>query len=311
MKNAWIFWAVGEGVIRTGSRTLQKLLGLVSRTLPGAVISILVVGLVQCFGGWVYARAYDRPLYLSRRQLGASIVFGLIATAMSVLGVWIFTFPGSDQGVVTFLFTLSIVPGALVDRAFFKHRLTGRQWLAVIVFVASGYAMLNFPNLYELAHLPAWAVLSLVMALLSVANEALAQLMAEHGDKKRDPLVNNFWIGLTTFVSCTAVVWFFNLWPLMLELPRLFFVASGFIGLLVVGLIIFNLQAYRAGGIIASKKYVMQSTYLLLAIVLGFLFYQETLTIGKILGLAGFLIAYPLMVKPQSQTANAVSEASK
>ena len=66
-------------------------------------------------------------------------------------------------------------------------------------------------------------------------------------------------------------------------------------GLVVTGGVAFKLLSYKGGGSIAVKKLVMQGTYLITATLFGALFYAEPFTVGKAVGIAGFVLAFVLM----------------
>ena len=146
----WMIWAVGEGVTKAGQWMCYKRVGGLGRTVDGALMVILVSGLIQTVGGLIGARARGIPLLPTRGQLVGCVVFGLFASTMMTLAVVTFTFEGADVGVTTFLVTTSIIPGAFIDWIFFAHPLQKRQWLGVGAFLAAGYCMLDFPSVVVL-----------------------------------------------------------------------------------------------------------------------------------------------------------------
>ncbi len=83
----------------------------------------------------------------------------------------------------------------------------------------------------------------------------------------------------------------------MSGLAKSFWVGSAAIGGITLAMISFKLLAYQGGGSIALKKLIMQATYLITATILGWITYAEPLTAGKLLGMAGYVVAFTLMDK--------------
>lgn len=78
-------------------------------------------------------------------------------------------------------------------------------------------------------------------------------------------------------------------------LPGKFWFGSAIIGMVTLAMISFKLLAYQGGGSIALKKLIMQATYLITATILGWITYAEPLTAGKLVGMAGYVVAFTLM----------------
>jgi drug/metabolite transporter (DMT)-like permease len=243
-----------------------------------------IAGLVGIFAG------LGRTIRAEPQYILASVLFGIIASLMTILGVVSFTYPGADVGITTFLITLSIIPGGLIDWVFFGHRLAGRQWIGVLVFLLSGYAMLNFPSLDVLLRLPPWVWLTLGIAVLAAVNEGITQAARE-----MEAMAYNFWAGLTTVIFAGAWFMLADGWGAIPTFGAASFWFGAFaIAMIVVLMISFKIFAYRGGGSIALKKLVMQATYLIAATFAGWLAYHEPLTAGKIIGIAGFMVAFAL-----------------
>lgn len=293
MAEPWMKWAVAEGSAKTASRVFQKYTGIVAKSFAGSILTLLVIGLIQMGGGLAGATVRGKHIVVERPQAFAAVMFGVIASIMTVLGVFSFTYPGADVGITTFIVTMSIIPGALIDWIFFKHPLNARQWLGVAVFLAAGYAMLNFPEFGMLAALPVWVWLTGGIALLGAVNEGIAQWQGQRKINPLDPFVNNFWIGGTTVICSTLALTIAGGWGLSVRLG--FWIGSAAIGCIVIGMISFKLLAYQSGGSIALKKLIMQATYLITATILGWVFYAEPLTGGKFVGMIGYVLAFILM----------------
>lgn len=290
MGEPWMRWAVLEGLSKTVGRLLQKFLGMATGSLAGSLFVVSLVGVVQALGGFIGARWRRAPLLATKGRIAGGVLFGLVATAMTVLAVFIFTFTGADIGIATFIVTLSIIPGALIDWAFFQHPLRLRQWLGLAAFIGAGYAMLNFPSGNTLLALPTWMWLAGLIALLAAVNEAISQAV-----RAMDPFVNNFWVGVTTIAASAVWLSFSGLGVMIGELRGSFWLAVVIFGLVVTGGVVFKLLSYKGGGSIALKKLIMQGTYLITATLLGVLFYAEPFTAGKTVGITGFVLAFTLM----------------
>ncbi|OGY44833.1 MAG: hypothetical protein A3J62_02435 [Candidatus Buchananbacteria bacterium RIFCSPHIGHO2_02_FULL_38_8] len=292
----WIRWAAAEGGTKASNSLISKFIGVATGSFFGAVVASLVVAIIQMIGGLIGARVQRRSLSLMPQQFLGVIAFGTIATLMSWLIVYVFVFPDSDLGVVVFLISLSIIPGAFIDRLFFGQPIRSHQWLGITIFLLAGYAILGFPSLYMLINIPIWVIISLVLALLLAINEAITEFQAHFDAAELYPMVNNFWIGLTNVVlSVIAMMFLLDSFYQFKEFSLAFWAGSVTKGLLVLIMISFKLLSYQGGGTIASKKLVMQGSYLILSTLIGaVIFIDESLTIGKILGMILFFIAFIL-----------------
>ena len=295
MPQPWMRFGIAEGASKAGSRALSKLIGASGGSLLAVTVATLISGVVQLFGGWIFSRRSGQRLTVDVKQLFGAISFGVVATAMGVLGTFAFTDPEADVGVTTFIVLMSIVPGALVDWIFFGHALRFRQWFGIALFLLAGWAMLNFPQLSALVQLPAWVLWTLPLPFLAVVNEVITQAQARYQVRQLDPLVNNFWVGLTTIVAAVAVIVAVGSTMEIQSYSVGYWIGSLLRGVLALGLVTFKLLAYQGGGTIALKKFVMQASYLMLAMLMGTVFFNEAVTIGKICGVALFAVGFVLM----------------
>lgn len=289
MAQPWIIWTLAEAGARTVSRILQKLIGVTGLSIASCFFATAIIGLVQTTWGWLLARKLRKKLLVDKISIEGSILFGFFAVMSTVLGISSFVY-GGDIGVTTFIMTLSIIPGALIDWKFFGHPLNKRQVMAIIPYLLAGYSMLGFPNLTQFLSMPFWVWLAFGNMLCVSINQGLTQAV-----RAIDPFVKNFWVGLTTVVFCLIALIIMNRVDLLVTSSLKLWYGSAITGLMVVVLVSLNLMSYKAGATIALKKLIMQGSYLIMATLLGAILYDEPLGWSKLLGIVGFILAYGLM----------------
>lgn len=284
----WMGYALGEAGFRIGSRSTSQAIGRLTATLPQLLLMTTVVGIVQCCGGIALARARNVRLLAAPVLIGWSVCFGLLASLNTIL-----TFAtiqhGGPLGASTFIITLSIIPGALIDRIFFGERLRPMQWGGVSIGIFGMYAMLSFPDLRALTELPLWVWLALANMFGVAVNQGITRAV-----KAIDPFVKNVWVGATT-IACTLPFALPTLATDAAILPAMFWIGTSIIGCFVIGLVSLNVMSYKAGGSIAVKKLIVQGTYLVGATIVGAVAFNESLTVGTAVGLACFLLAFVLL----------------
>src|SRR3989344_2684204 len=274
----WMRWTFAEAGTRTASKLLQKVVGIAASSWIHALFATLVISVVQVISGLTVVKAQKKSLLPDFGQIAGSCLFGLFAFISSVLCFTVFIYNG-DIGVNTFIITLSIVPGAFIDRIFFKHKLNWRQWTGVVVAILAGYAVLGFPSLFVALSQPMWVWLSLGITMSAAINQGITQKV-----KKVDPFVKNFWGGLIALVLSVVCLAIFGSLGVLTDFSgnmKKLYIVSGLIGFIVVGMWSFNLLSYKGGASIAIKKLVMNGTNLITAMAGGIVFFQETLTLGK------------------------------
>jgi drug/metabolite transporter (DMT)-like permease len=287
-------WTILEAVLRTAHRIPQKLAGLSGAALGHAFLTTLVVGIVQTVLGVTYAILKGTQLVAPHDQILGSMLFGVFAVVALTLGTFSFQL-GGDVGTVTFIVTLSIIPGALLDRFYFKHRLSPRQWLGIMTAILAGYSVLGWPSLTELLELPTWVFLALGVMLSVALNQAITQKV-----KEVDPMIKNFWGGVATIICCVIGLGLNNALELLADFSNemtALWVWSAVLGCVIVGIWVTNLMSYKGGAGIAIKKLVMNGTYLTLAMLMGVVVFDEALTPGKVTGVFLYFIGFALMDK--------------
>ncbi len=253
------------------------------------MLATLIIGIVQMTGGFIMSRLRRETVIASRKQILWSMLFGIIASTCSILAIVIFTYEDADVGIFTFLATLAIIPGAILGRIRFGERLAKRQILGIAMFVVTTYVFLDFPSREYFLNLPTWIWLSMAMPLLLTANELISKTV-----RQMNGSAYNFWIGLTTiFVSAVGIT-ILNGWNLIEILPKKFWPISIVNGFLVSAMIWFKIKSYKAGGDIGVKTLSTMLPLLVLVAIFGSIFYGEPFTLGKTLGIFGFVMALSL-----------------
>lgn len=285
MTENWMKWAVAEGITKINGHLAAKFAGISRQSLTDAFSFTLIIGLFLAISGFIGAKLRGKKIFSSAKVIVGGVTFGLVATIMTVLGVVCFLYPGADVGVVTFIYTCSIIPGALIDRFYFSAHFKARQYLGIMVFLAAGYGIVESPNI-GISQI--WVWIAILLALLAALNEAIMQL-----SKNSDPMINNFLIGITIVTCCVAGLSWYG-WEFLENSTKSFWIVSILAGINVVGMLTFKLFAYREGGSIAFKKLIMQGVTLIGTILLGAVFYGESLTAGKLFGMVVFFPAFIL-----------------
>jgi len=293
MFEPWMKWTFWQAMTGTFSRIMQKVVGNLSRNLVHTVYSTFLVGVVQMTVAWILARRSRTSLWVGKAGIGWSIAFGCGAFFSTVLSFMTFV-EGGDVGVSTFLVTLSIVPGAFIDRYFFHRRLEAIQLLGVLVAIIAGYAVLGAPSLKELQSLPLWMWLALANSLTVAANQGFSQAIG-----KIDGVVSNFWVGLVTTVLGMLGLVSFRSFGSLVQYSHLkgLTLASLVIGVIVFLAFWFNVLAYRDGAKITTKKLVFNAVWLITSVIAGITLFHERLALVQIVGMILFIIGFALLQK--------------
>lgn len=297
-KLSWMKFAVGEGLSKTVSDVFAKLIGKVMGTIEMGCIAGMIIGFIQMISGWLgFARAKisSKKSFLipDKRSVMWAIGFGFMASIFGT--VWsIYTFTlGADIGIRTLLIMGSIVPGAIIGRIFWKDSLGLPHTSGIIVFLFAVWAMLDFPSLNMLLKLPIWVPAVLVITFTQSINEALSR----KASAKLNHWVNNFWVGASTIFFCALafVILIIFSSKLGLHITRTFIFGAVVIGVIVVTMIAFKLLSYATGGTIALKNLIMGGIWLTTSAIAGIIIYNEPFTLGKVIGIVLFFIAFSLI----------------
>ncbi len=285
----WMKWAVLEAGTKTASKMLQKVVGTVSSTWADTFLATTVIGFIQTTVGGLMIWRNRIPLFSHPAQIIGCCIFGVLAVASTALSFGVFLH-GGEIGVNTFIITLSIVPEALIDAIFFKHKLTLRELVGISVAIAGGYVILGSPSLAELVHMPLWVWMSFdTMFTIAIGQGVTRQL------KEVSPFVKNFWGGLIGLVICGYIVIATGGLDIHGQLPLKLLATSAVIGLIVVGMWSFSLMSYKGGASIALKKLVTNGVYLTAATCAGALFFGEKITSGTLIGIILYFVAFALV----------------
>ena len=293
-KISWIKFAFSEGVTKAINKSFHKYVGTYIRghfgndIIEGTFFVPMVTSSIQMIGGLIGSIYRKANIFPSLKQIKGSMTFGFIASIMSVLSVYTFTFPGADLTVATFLISLSIIPSRLLDRFLYNEKLVIRQYIGLAGYLLIAYVFLrDFKNPGALLSMPPWAWTSLVIgALLSINNLVTRKL------KKTDGFVHNFWVGLTTVFVSMMMVTIFGLWQKVFSVDIKIFAILLIMGSITLVMILSKLAAYKSGASLTFEVFIQQSTYLVLVTIFGVLFFNEQITLGKWIGIPGFTIAF-------------------
>lgn len=306
MKEKWLGWAVSESFIRVISNALQKTIGDLMKTAGPVFYGTAVMGLTQAILGFIGVKATKQKIIaecekadyfgvkrtvIDRRGIIGSTFFGAIAVACITLSFLVFSY-GGKLILHVFIVTLGIIPGAFIDRIFFGYKLTKLQVLGILIAIMAGYSALGAPSLYELTHLPIWMLFSFLTMLGMAINQGITQKI-----QNINPLVKNFWGGITIFVLAGIIGIIFGSINPVSAYPVKIATVSAEIGVLFVLLWTVNLYAYKGGAFIVIKKLVVNAGYIILGALWGTAFFKESLSLLHILGFVLYCIAFILVDK--------------
>jgi len=203
MNHNWIKWPLLEGFSKSATKILQKIIGAASTSPAQAMLATMVIGLVQVASGLVAGKLFRKKLIASGKDILGAFFYGVLFGTATILTFVIFLL-GGQVGVNTFIITLAIVPGLLIDWFYFDRKIASRQWLGIVVAIIAGYAILDFPKTAEVARFPLWVWLSFIVMLLLAINQGITQKL-----KNINPVILNFWGGLAmTVLSFAGLVIF-------------------------------------------------------------------------------------------------------
>ena len=140
--------------------------------------------------------------------------------------------------------------------------------------------------------MPLWIWLSSVVSLSMAIGQLITQRI-----KDIEIFRNNFWAGITTFTLNFFFLYAMDSLGLLKnfsEPMRFLWLFSLLIGVIFIGSWSFNLMAYKNEAYIALKKLTMNGIYLTLTMAAGVIFFGESLSVGKILGVVLFFVAFVL-----------------
>lgn len=286
-ERGWKFWTVLEATTRILSVSLQKKLGLSFwSNIAQCMFSAFVIGMVQAIVGTIVLALGRKKIVVKKSHIVGSFLFGAFAALATVLGFTVFRL-GGEVSVTTFIYTLAIIPGALVDRIFFAHRLCIRQWMGLGLGIFAGYAILGWPNLSQLLKLPPYILIALSITVIIALNQGITQWIKEVNPFFKNALGGSTSAGLVLlFLETDALSW-----GPALKTTAIYSVV---IGVIVVAMWAFNVLSYKEGARIALKKLTMNGVYLTMAMFVGRIFFGESISFDKIIGISLYLLAFVL-----------------
>lgn len=289
----WQKWAFLEGITRTLSRTLQKVVGSVSNNWENTLLAAGIIGFVQVLSAIIITKNTREKLLCDPVGIIGCLIFGLIALVCTVLGFATFLY-GGDITISTFIIALSIIPSMIIDIIFFKYKSSRREWIGILVAVIAGWAVLDFPNLASMLKLPMWVGLSFITMILVSINQGITQSV-----RKVSPMFKNFWGGMVALILSPVIMILIGKGGFLLSFPdnKILWFTSAMIGIIVIAMWSFNLLSYKDGASIALKKLVVSGIYFISTTFLGSIIFHEAITTGKIIAIPLFILSYLLMSK--------------
>lgn len=288
VKNSWAKWSIVESFVRVISNALQKSIGDLLQSAGAVFYGTAAMGLVQMVLGFALAKTTKQKIIVSRQEIVGSVAFGAMATACIAL-----SFLALRDGLLSlhiFITTLGIVPGAIIDRAVFGHKLGKLQITGIALGVLAGYVALECPSLSEIKELPLWMLFSFLAMMGMTINQAITQKI-----KDINPLVKNFWGGMVIFLLAAIIAVAIGASNPITTYPVKIAEIAMLIGVLSVLLWTVNLYAYRGGAFIAIKKLVVFGGAIILGAIWGAVFFDETLSLFHLLGFILYCLAFILL----------------
>lgn len=296
----WTIWAILEGLSKTLSKTLQKYTGVASTHWGDTFLATAIIGLVQLISGIIVTRVKGTKIMVDRYTIIGCCIFGLNAVVITVLGFAVFLY-GGDMGVSTFIVSLAIIPGAIFDQSIFNHKVSKVEWLGIFIAIIGGISVLQIKSFSTILNFPLWVWMSFAMMFLSALGQVVTQKIS-----KVDPFVKNFWGGLVTVITCVPVAYYLLGNDLLSSSRSHLMIVSAIMGVIIVGMWSFNLLSYRSGASIALKKLVMFGVFLSTAMIAGVVFFHEALTLGKIIGVLLYIVAFVLIDRKSKDYLNSL-----
>lgn len=288
----WFKWTLLEAFTKVLVRGTQKYIGAASSGLAAISLVIWVSGFVQFLVGWIMISKKGNSIPSpTGREIVGSVLFGLGAVIANYFAFLAFL-KGGEVIVVTFIGTLSIIPGAFADRFMFGKKIGIQGINGIIIGIIAGWFVLDCPSLRTAAQFPLWVWLSFGLASALAFNQIVTQSI-----KDIHPYLKNYLGGLAVSFICLPV------FGLSLEFEKIhsgvgftpFLFGGAVIGLITFFMWAFNIFAYQDGAYISLKKLVMNASYMAMIFVIGIVFFHEEVTTTKLIGFSLYIVAIIFM----------------
>ncbi|MFH1523275.1 MAG: DMT family transporter [Patescibacteria group bacterium] len=296
-KGSWIYWAWGEAVAGAISLLIMKKAGLKMEIIDQVIIMVLALSLFQVLISLIIAWIRGEKLFYRRRDFFWLSLFGIVIFFIDILAFVVFNL-GGKMIIFSFIFSLSIIPGAVLDRFWFKKEFSKRQFIGIGVAILATYSMFNWPEIggiNAMRMLPLWIWLSIVASFFAAAIQGISFKIKD----TTSPLVMNILGGsMVVMLALLILTARGNLSLLVSTDPPypLLWMLSIVLGALVVGQWVCNITSYKYKNVfIAMKMLVVRGTFLFLAVLLGVIFLQETFGIAQLIGMILYLGAFILI----------------
>ena len=288
----WIIWTLMESATKAFEKYVAKgMLGVSVDSIEIIFTITLFIGAVQFTSGMVSRLWVKEKLFSGIDYIGLSMLFGAVSVTMQFTFILAYAKYGADLAIAALISSTSIIPALLMDRLF-GDRLFTQQYFGMAIFLLAVYAMLGFPSIAELIVLPLWVFIVAINALLSVINESISRRV-----KKMHALTKNFWVGLSSLIISSIALTILSKWNYYYIANLNFYFGAILLGFCSLGIVSFKLISYGGGASVMPKKLLLRGSNLIIAAMIGIIWLGEYLSFGKILGIALFFVAFPMVQK--------------
>jgi drug/metabolite transporter (DMT)-like permease len=288
----WSFFATSEGFLKTLQMSMFKIIGSFF-SLPFFFFTTFIIGLIQIIGGLIINLRSRYEVFPRKKYIFGSILLGFIAVYTAIVPMYIFSISQADIALIAFIVSLILIPKSLFDKFIFRDSISSKQLISIPLFIFGLYALVGFPSLSEIKNMPLWAMLALTLPIAILIEEFITKSFKVG---VVSPWVNNFWIGFSTVLVSIIIFLFVNPFSLAIEMLNssslIYWTIIFVLGFSFLAQIFAKQRTYMHGGSISSKKIVMISTYLISSLIVGALFFTESISFGEVVGIIALIAGY-------------------
>lgn len=297
-ESGWLKFAFLEALVRSASRNLQKAFALTQTTLSGALFLSVPPYIISTTGSIIIGKLQKNSFYLPKILLLWAILHGIVAAWCNLSAQFSFM-TGGDISMTTLIVALSIIPATVMDRFILKTKFIPAQILGIALGVIASVVAIK-PSFEWSSLTTPWFWWAWGTSLGVALNQVFMRLSGEAQDRyKKDvpPMVFSTYSSLATVIVSFLFIQLIGGFS-AINLPQKAWLILVAIGLLVILLYLFNILIYKVGKkvSIAAKKIVEKTSYLMIASVLGVIFFNEVITWNRIVAFLFYLPAFYLVV---------------